>query len=32
MLKIGDLNGAQWQQLTRPGKYWVGTPGFLPYR
>ncbi|PRW20380.1 hypothetical protein C2E21_9105 [Chlorella sorokiniana] len=32
LLKLGDLNGAQWQELTREGASWLGTVGFMPRR
>lgn len=32
VLKLGDLNGAQWQELTRDGASWLGTVGFMPRR
>jgi len=32
VLKLGDLNGAQWAELTRDGASWLGTVGFMPRR
>ena len=31
-LKLGDLNGAQWDVLTREGHYWMGTAGYMTKR
>lgn len=32
VLKLGDLNGMQWKELTRDGLSWIGTVSYLPRR
>jgi len=31
-LKLGDLNGMQWEEFVRDGSAWLGTVGLMPRR